>query len=59
MPGAAKPMAMVVEAGRKVVKPAPPEMYTNVRWKVTGEVAPGASVEAQFRTRVSGPDAGK
>ena len=51
----AKPMVQVVENGVKVTKPASPEMYTNVRWRVTGLVAPGASVEAQFRARVGAP----
>lgn len=52
-----RPMAEVVVEGKKVTRPAPPEMYTNVRWRVTGMVAPGASVEAQFRARVSAPAA--
>jgi hypothetical protein len=42
-----------MEEGRKVRKPAPPEMYTNVRWKVTGAVIPGATVQASFQTRVA------
>ena len=49
-----KPMVEVVEAGKKVSKPATPEQYTNVRWRVTGLVAPGATVEARFQTRVNG-----
>lgn len=53
----AKPMTQVLENGVKVMRPASPEAYTNVRWRVTGMVAPGASVEAQFRARVSVPDA--
>lgn len=48
-----QPMVEVMENGAKVKKPASPEQYTNVRWKVAGEVAPGATVEARFRTRVS------
>lgn len=50
----ARPLVEVVEEGKKVTKPAAPEQYTNVRWKVTGMVAPGATVEAKFRTRVNG-----
>lgn len=49
----AQPLVQVVENGKRVTKPASPETYTNVRWRVTGLVAPGASVEAQFRTRVN------
>ena len=54
-----RPMITVIEAGKKVTKPALPETYTNVRWKVTGSVNPGASVEAQFRTRVDAVSASK
>ena len=49
-----RPMIEVLENGKKISKPAAPEQYTNVRWKVTGTVAPGATVEASFRTRVNG-----
>ncbi len=56
----AQPLMDVVEDGRVVKKPAPPEMYTTVRWRVGGPVAPGATVEARFRTRaITGPSSDK
>ena len=52
----AQPKIEVVDAqGRKVMKAAPESLYTNIRWRVAGEVAPGATVQASFRTRVNGP----
>ena len=51
---AAEPVVEVEEAGRTVVRPAPAEAYTHVRWTVTGEVLPGAQVLARFRARVAG-----
>jgi uncharacterized repeat protein (TIGR01451 family) len=39
--------------GRRVSAPAPPETYTNIRWRVTGWVAAGAHVTAQFRARLA------
>ena len=39
--------------GRQVNVPAPPDSYTHVRWRVTGWVAPGAQVTAQFRARLA------
>lgn len=50
----ANPQIEVIEAGQKVRRAAPPEMYTHVRWHVTGDVAPGAKVVAQFRARMKG-----
>jgi uncharacterized repeat protein (TIGR01451 family) len=52
----ARPEIEVVdEGGQRVRRPAPPEQYTNVRWTLTGSVAPGAQVEARYRTRVREP----
>jgi len=45
---------VVDENGQTVRRPAPPEMYTNVRWTITGGVAPGTRVEARYRTVVGG-----
>jgi uncharacterized repeat protein (TIGR01451 family) len=55
----AQPLMDVVENGKTVKKPAAPEQYTTVRWRVDGPVAPGATVEARFRTRaVAGTPSG-
>jgi len=45
---------VVLEDGSRVLRPAPPEMYTNVRWTLGGGIAPGAQVQAAYRTRVTG-----
>jgi hypothetical protein len=48
----ATPMIERMIDGRRVSEPAPPDSYTHVRWRVTGWVAPGATVTAQFRARL-------
>jgi uncharacterized repeat protein (TIGR01451 family) len=45
----ARPMVSEVVAGKRVQKPAAPELYSHVRWTVRGSIAPGASVTAEFR----------
>ncbi len=50
----ARPEVEVQVAGQRVRKPAPAELYTHVRWRVTGSVAPAAKVEARFRAQVKG-----
>jgi len=50
----AQPMVLVTENGRQVRRPATPESYTHVRWTLTGSVAAGASVTAQYDARVTG-----
>lgn len=56
----ARPMMTVVEDGKRVEKPAPPELYTHVRWTVLGSLARGAQVRAEFRAQVSaGPGEAK
>jgi hypothetical protein len=45
---------VVLEDGSMERRPAPPEMYTNVRWTLQGVIAPGAKIEAAYRTRVTG-----
>ena len=48
----AQPMEEVVVDGRRVQRPVPAERYTHVRWIVDGNVAPGATVVAEFDARV-------
>lgn len=50
---AARPMIVVVEAGRRVEKPAPAKSYTHIRWTVSGPLAPSAQVTAGFEAEVS------
>jgi uncharacterized repeat protein (TIGR01451 family) len=49
----ARPMISVVEDGKPVQKPAPPERYTHVRWTVVSSLARGAQVTVEFQARVS------
>ena len=49
-----RPMVEVVVDGRTELRPASPEVYTNIRWTVHGEVQPDASVTAAFQVRFSG-----
>jgi hypothetical protein len=49
---AARPMIAVLEAGRRVQKPAPAESYTHIRWTVSGPLAAGAQVTAGFEAKV-------
>lgn len=51
-----QPTIEVEENGRKVRRPAPPEMYTDVRWTVETEVQPGAQVVASFEARLTTGD---
>lgn len=48
----AQPMIEVVENGKKVMRPAPPELYTDVRWTVETRVQPGAKVVASYVARL-------
>jgi uncharacterized repeat protein (TIGR01451 family) len=48
----AQPMIEDVIDGERVTRPAPPEMYTHVRWLVTGWVQPGAQLTAEFRAQL-------
>ncbi len=41
--------------GERVTRPAPPEMYTHIRWMVPGWVQPGAQVTAEFRAQLAEP----
>ena len=49
-----QPMVEVVVEGRTELRPASPEVYTNIRWTVHGEVQPDASVTADFQVRFGG-----
>lgn len=49
---AAEPMVEVVENGRTIRRPAPPERYTDIRWTVTGQIQPGAQVVARYEVRI-------
>jgi uncharacterized repeat protein (TIGR01451 family) len=53
----ANPVVEVVENGRKVVKPAPREAYSHIRWTVEAPLAPGAQVTAGFQAEVVGKSA--
>lgn len=48
----AQPMEDVVVDGQRVRRAVPSERYTHVRWIVDGNVAPGATVVAEFDARV-------
>ena len=49
-----QPMVEVVVEGRTELRPASPEVYTNIRWTVHGEVQPDARVTAAFQVRFGG-----
>jgi uncharacterized repeat protein (TIGR01451 family) len=49
----ATPMIERMVDGRRVSVPAPADGYTHIRWRVTGWVASGAQVTAQFRARLA------
>ncbi len=51
----AQPMIEQVIDGERVLRPAPPEMYTHIRWTVPGWVQPGAQVTAEFRAQLAAP----
>lgn len=48
-----QPMIEVVENGKKMRRPAPPELYTDVRWTVETRVQPGARVVASYMARLT------
>jgi hypothetical protein len=48
----AQPMIEQVVDGERVQRPAPAEMYTHIRWLVSGWVQPGAQVTAEFRAQL-------
>jgi len=50
-----QPMIEVVENGERRSIPAPPQMYTHVRWTLAGWVQPGAQVTAEFHAELPAP----
>lgn len=48
----AQPMVRANVNGQDVQRPAAPEQYTHIRWTVTGNVAPAATVTARYDARV-------
>ncbi len=53
----AQPTIEVEVDGERVTRAAPPEIYTHVRWLVSGWVQPGAQVTAEFRTQLPAAEA--
>lgn len=53
----AEPMIEEVVNGERVTRPAPPQMYTHIRWVVSGWVEPGAQVTAEFRAQLPAVEA--
>ncbi len=51
----AQPTIEEIIDGERVTIPAPPEMYTHIRWMVPGWVQPGAQVTAEFRAQLAEP----
>lgn len=51
----ATPEVDVVENGKKVRRPAPPETYTDVRWTGRGWVRARAQVTSEFRLQLPAP----
>jgi uncharacterized repeat protein (TIGR01451 family) len=49
----AEPTVQRVVDGRRVVVPAPAEMFTHIRWTVQGQLLPGAQVTAEFRAQLA------
>jgi uncharacterized repeat protein (TIGR01451 family) len=47
-----QPWVEAVVDGQTVRRPAPPAMYTHVRWTVTGWVQPGAKLTAEFQAQL-------
>lgn len=52
-----QPMIEQLVEGERVVSPAPPELYTHIRWLVSDWVQPGAQVTAEFKARLPAKDA--
>jgi uncharacterized repeat protein (TIGR01451 family) len=48
-----EPTVQRIVDGRRVSVPAPPELFTHIRWMVQGDLLPGARVSAEFRTQLA------
>jgi hypothetical protein len=51
---AATPMAETEVDGQRVLRPAPPETYTHIRWTLSGWLQPQAELTAEYRARLPG-----
>ncbi len=47
-----QPMIEEIIDGVQVSKPAPPDRYTHIRWRIEGWVQPGAQATAEFRAQL-------
>ncbi len=47
-----QPMVEETLNGRRVTRPATPDRYTHIRWRVEGSIRPGAQVTAEFRANL-------
>lgn len=52
----AQPLVAEIVAGRRVLKPAPAERYTHIRWQLRGSIEPGARLMAEFRAQLPGAE---
>ena len=55
-----RPTIEVEIDGERVMRPAPAEMYTHIRWTIEGWLQPAAQVTAEFKAHLpdaAGPDA--
>jgi uncharacterized repeat protein (TIGR01451 family) len=48
----ARPMIAVDVDGERVMRPAPAEMYTHIRWTIEGWLQPSAQVTAEFKAHL-------
>ena len=51
-----QPTIEVVVDGERVLRPAPSDKYTHIRWRIEGAVQPGAQVTAAFRAELPNKD---
>lgn len=54
----AQPMIEAEVDGKRVQRPAPPDMYTHIRWSVQGSVLPGAAVHAEYHAQLAARPSG-
>ena len=52
-----QPMIEQIVDGERVTIPAPPAMYTHIRWLVSDWVQPGAQVTAEFKAQLPANEA--
>ncbi len=51
-----QPMVQEIVDGERVMRPATPDEYTHIRWRIEGSVQPGAQVTAEFRAELPSKD---